>query len=334
MNENEKGAPAILLVWWGTEPGQHATIGDFLALRAVAQWLMRHGRRVVVAARSAGRILDIPALDWRVIEPRSVEAVCFVCGPLLGGPGLTNLLDRFPGKPRIAVGVSVVAGDPALSQFDTVVPRDSDDGVVNFDLALSSLNDLDALFPDGASGMDGPPVKPGRLRAALCLRGQQDEYGAACEHERVVQAVRAIAPGMAAGWWSIDTVYRGEKNPLWHVMKLFRRSDLVVTTRLHGALFAAVLGRPTIAIDQIPGGRKVSRVLGRIGFPALLPGEEVDAVRLEMEIRRVLGMPRDARAQLGRKIVEASDAALEQAGQAIMARLAVGQAAVRPVPAP
>ena len=52
--------------------------------------------------------------------------------------------------------------------------------------------------------------------------------------------------------------------------------DVVVTTRLHGLVFALRGGVPALAIDPIAGGAKVAGQAEAIGWPAILPPEETD----------------------------------------------------------
>jgi len=46
-------------------------------------------------------------------------------------------------------------------------------------------------------------------------------------------------------------------------------SQVLVTTRMHGALLALYHGVPVVALDQIKGGAKVSRMLAAVGCPVL-----------------------------------------------------------------
>jgi polysaccharide pyruvyl transferase WcaK-like protein len=58
--------------------------------------------------------------------------------------------------------------------------------------------------------------------------------------------------------------------------------DLILTTRLHGAILAARHAVPFIAIDQIKGGAKVASVLGRYSWPHVYPVDDLDPEQLLM----------------------------------------------------
>jgi polysaccharide pyruvyl transferase WcaK-like protein len=53
------------------------------------------------------------------------------------------------------------------------------------------------------------------------------------------------------------------------VESLIARMDVILTTRLHGMVFALKNGVPAVAIDPIAGGAKVRRQAETIGWPAI-----------------------------------------------------------------
>ena len=311
----------ILLAWWGSMPGAHATIGDMLALRSVAGWAVANGLQPVIAALREGTVVSLPAVDWRQVEPADLSAFCFVCGPLLPNRVLQGMLERFASRPKLALGVSVLH----LSRtdlFDGILVRDSD-AETSFDLATSSINDFEKLFPRGE-----PPSPPpgGPLRIGLCLRGPQREYGGAeiCRDDIVSAALAALESNLSARWHTIDTRPQPPSNTVPMIIGGFRQSDLVITTRMHGALLSLACGRPVVAIDQIASGRKVARLMKKIDFPFLLQVEDLTPDRLARAVESALAAQRDLWAELGRRATAEADAALEQAGRLILSSIGHG----------
>ena len=52
---------------------------------------------------------------------------------------------------------------------------------------------------------------------------------------------------------------------------MIARSDVVVTTRLHGLVLALKNGVPALAVDPVAGGAKVAAQAAAWGWPVLLP---------------------------------------------------------------
>jgi hypothetical protein len=50
---------------------------------------------------------------------------------------------------------------------------------------------------------------------------------------------------------------------------------------LHGALYALVHGRATVAIDQVEGDAKISAILGRIGWPLVFRPNQTNPAEIE-----------------------------------------------------
>lgn len=58
------------------------------------------------------------------------------------------------------------------------------------------------------------------------------------------------------------------------------RLDLVVTDRLHGMVLALRAGVPTLTVDPVEGGAKVTAQARACGWPAVVPAEQLDACAL------------------------------------------------------
>src|SRR6185436_7115787 len=73
----------------------------------------------------------------------------------------------------------------------------------------------------------------------------------------------------------LDTNPGGLRTPA-EVESLLARMDVVVTTRLHGAVLALKNGVPVIPIDPEAGGAKIRRQIESIGWPILFCADGLD----------------------------------------------------------
>lgn len=117
----------------------------------------------------------------------------------------------------------------------------------------------------------------GVLRANLQL-----EY-ARPMHRRVDRLVDDLLASREVAAVPIDTrldANSGGLRTIAEVESLIAGMDLVVTTRLHGLVFALRAGVPAVALDPIPGGAKVARQARAIGWPHAETAERLDEQRL------------------------------------------------------
>ena len=62
------------------------------------------------------------------------------------------------------------------------------------------------------------------------------------------------------------------------------RMDLVITTRLHGLVFALKNGVPAIAIDCFPGGDKLMRQANSVGWPLIFTVDQLESGKSKDEV--------------------------------------------------
>jgi hypothetical protein len=270
----------VLLAGWFSFRHGEATAGDVGAAEAVSAEIGGHGiaHDIVWSPhfRSRGPTLE-------EVDPAAYSHLVFVCGPAAGRQ-VADLHRRFADCTRIAVGVSAVdLADPALHGFDVVLARDVQGREPRRDLAA----DAPAPAPVPVAGVTAAPGQP--------------EYGDWGAHSR---AHRALADWLVAKDCArvpLDT--RLDAADWLHCARpaqfdaLVGRMDLVVTTRLHGLVFALRNGVPAVAVDPVVGGAKVA-AQGRVwDWPVLTldgPDADPDPARLERLWRWCLG---DGRAQ-------------------------------------
>ncbi|MFE9246499.1 polysaccharide pyruvyl transferase family protein [Nocardiopsis sp. NPDC006938] len=244
--------------WFSFLHGE-ATAGDVGAAEAVG-----------AALRSAGIGHDVAwspvfrpgGLSLNEAERRDYSALVFVCGPV-SGEQVRDLHRRFPRCRRVAVGVSVVdPGDPAFLGFDTVLPRDGTGARPERDLAPGAPR----------RGRELPVV-------GVILAPGQPEYGARAAHDRVHHTLGAWLVSKDCARVSLDT--RLDRADWRHCADprqfdgLVRRTDLVVTTRLHGLALALRNGVPALAVDPVVHGAKVAAQGWAWDWPVLTVADHV-----------------------------------------------------------
>ena len=243
-----KARPAkALLVGWFSLPFGGATAGDLASLGVVRRWLSGAGWDHDVAL---GEPLE-GGLDWRGASPEAYSHVIHVCGPVGRQMEVAQILERFEDCTIVAVNVSVVGEDGA---FAKVIARDG-----RADLAFLA--------------------EPQRVPVVgLAFVHPQAEYSGG-RHAEVEAAVGALLAERACASVPIDTkldLNAGGLRTVAEVESLIARMDAVVTTRLHGLVFALRSGVPALAIDPISGGAKVASQANAVGWPALLLPDQLD----------------------------------------------------------
>jgi hypothetical protein len=251
----------VLLSFIGTaDPNcKWATIGDFMAVYNVARTL--HHMEIPFDIAWVHNFLEFSdrCVDVEAIDDDQYGIFVYICGPI--HEGLSGLFQKFRNQTRIAVGVSVMAGDNVEAWFDFVVPRDSLDRST-FDLALADVGwphiKLDERYR--------------RHDAAVCFVGELGEYGVGnslheTAHSNILNGFREMG---CATPIRIDTLLAPSDPNMFPAEINFQSTSLIGTTRLHGSLIALYHMIPFVAVDQIRNGGKLSRTVGQTGWPVIL----------------------------------------------------------------
>lgn len=291
----------VLVLWYGSFGLRGGpTLGDLKAVNHVSARL--HARGVSHSVVTADFDFEGHARVGSIFEVAPPEkGLVFVCGPLTDWCDLVDYLDVCGSVPKVAVGVSVLpAHRKPLTRFDAIVARDGVPGAT-FDLAVS------AVVPPA------PSAQPLR-RVALCLRGPQVEYGVASQDARAYQLLRGLAQAEGLEVVEVDTLLTPSADPFRFDAAL-REVDAVFTTRMHGALLGLAAGKPVLALDQIPGGAKVTAVLRRVGWPLVHDAATVTACQLasawaSLQSGDRHSMVRASQARIAAETAAAMDAAM------------------------
>ncbi|MEX0655024.1 MAG: polysaccharide pyruvyl transferase family protein [Phycisphaeraceae bacterium] len=250
---------ALLAGWYSFEL-MGATAGDLISRDLVADWLRRAGVAfdVALAPPFAGGV------DWASVDPAVYDCVVFVCGPFGNGAPVDRMLERFAHCRWYGLNLSMLDRLEAFNPFELLWERDSD---------RAARPDLVFLSP--------PVTEP---LVGVVLVHPQGEYKAKARHEQANDAAERLIARQRCPVVRIDT--RLDENSTGQrsadeIELLIARTDLVVTTRLHGTVLALKNGVPVIAIDPIAGGAKIIRQTRTIGWPHRFDPESLDDAALD-----------------------------------------------------
>jgi polysaccharide pyruvyl transferase WcaK-like protein len=82
--------------------------------------------------------------------------------------------------------------------------------------------------------------------------------------------------------------------------------DVLITNRLHGLVLGLKNSIPVVAVDPIAGGGKVTAQARALGWPILIPAEELSAEKLDETVRICLGRDLSPELERGHKQGQAS----------------------------
>ena len=304
-----------VILWWGIFPWG-ATIGDYHAVTNLSAALTRRGHRHSILSHPDYGFQDHTAVEDLEKIKRNIKTIVFVCGPLTEHGKLTRFFADHPGARKIAVAVSVLKNQQSMNRrFDRILARDGQSPSY-FDLAIAAVEE---------------PVQPALDRrpvVGLCLRGNQSDHGkGVARFERAGEIFRSAIGRLDADVIEIDTVIRGT-NKLPDIEAKFPAVDVMATTRLHGALFALAAGKPVFALDQIPGGAKVTAALEKAEWPHVSNVDAASEADVTAKLRMMVDeLPAEAVRRSQKRILQLSRDTLETAADLI------DQAAVRGTPA-
>ncbi len=250
---------ALICGWFSFDKGG-STAGDWMAMQVLCRWLKEIGIDYDIAEESAIRT---QGADWREVNPQNYEYLVYVCGPIIkNSQDQMELFSRFKEYTKlIGINVSMFSHWEGLewNPFNVVIARDG----------------MGTGFPDMSFACD-QSILP---TVGLVLRGHQREYRAEnCLHEQAEAYFNNLLNKKKCLVIPIDTKFPRNKFGLRsneEVETMISKMDVVLTTRLHGAVIALKNGVPAIAIDQVRSGAKVYAGLTKIGWPLVFKADEL-----------------------------------------------------------
>ncbi len=307
----------LLVAWYGSFAG-HGTIGDLLAMQSAVTQLVALGHAVCHATAAEIEVPGSRRVDWRTTPRDEVDALLFVCGPILKGhPQTEALFEEFAAVRKIGVGVSLFppGHDDYLDPFDEVLAREG---------APEPCEDIAILAPASIDRRRRPHGGPPTV--GIVLRGQQSEYGEArclCERtERMAcEAAESIVRQAGGSIVRIENHLQRSGLSQAALETQYADCDLIITSRFHGAMLAIRHFVPAIAIDQIAGGAKVRNLVGAGGWPYVHEAGTCDVDRLVDDARKLLAGEADRLLfDVRRRTLERANRTLARLGE-IIARL-------------
>lgn len=261
---NTKGR--VLISGWFSFDLPHNTAGDLLAKQSAISWAEEVGYECFVAV-ARPEVTNEVVTDEQI--PGDYDALVFVCGPLTESH-LLPFIKKFKDIKRIALNVSIVDTSDLSKEFDVIIPRDSRD-VHNPDISLAT------------------PSSPVPV-VGLIYVGQQREYPTQ-QHEAVEQLVNVVLEKIGAAKVMIDTRLPHNQYGLTSIDQVestIRKMDIVITTRLHGAVLSLRNGTPPVVIDSVPEGAKVTRQMQTLNWPLSYTIANIDEKKLTKAIQSAL----------------------------------------------
>ena len=237
-----------LVMGWFSFKNYGATAGDIMACELACEWLKTagHGYDVALAAPFKGGV------DWRSVDPKRYSHLLFVCGPFGESRDTRKFLARFVHCRIVGLNLTMLNPLERWNPFDFLIERDS-----------SATAHPDITFLHDRAKV---PV------VGLVLVHPQPEYKHRARHEVANQAIRRLTESREMSVVKIDTRLDENSTGLLRtaseVESLVARMDVVLTTRVHGMVFAIKNGVPPLVVDPIAGGAKVQRQAEILGWPA------------------------------------------------------------------
>jgi exopolysaccharide biosynthesis predicted pyruvyltransferase EpsI len=117
----------------------------------------------------------------------------------------------------------------------------------------------------------------------IILAHKQQEYKGKARPEAANAAIERLTRSAEMSIVPIDTALENNAGGLrtaGEVESLISRMDVVITTRLHGAVLSLKNGIPVVPIDPIAGGAKISAQIRTLGWPLLFNAEHLDDEQL------------------------------------------------------
>lgn len=273
----------VLIAGWFSFDLPHNTAGDLLARQTAISWTKEAGLDYRTAVANPEATDEVAA---QTLNPTDYSAVVFVCGPLTESH-ILPFIQNFKGVKRIALNVSIVDTSDLSNEFDVIIPRDTSNET-NPDISLAT--------PSVAVPVIG-----------LIYVGRQREYPTQ-RHEEVEKLVDSAVKKIGAATVMIDTRLPHNQYGLSSIDQIestIRHMDIVITTRLHGAVLSLRNGTPPVVIDSVPEGAKVTRQMEALDWPLRFTIEGLTATQLISSINTALTQ---ASHDLARKVTnEAAD---------------------------
>lgn len=241
-----------------------SNIGDWLSARGI--------QRLLPGLPFVEHLCDEPFVEETLERLRAAGPEDLV---VIGGGGLfmDYFYDFWAGFSRLAADVPFVvwgAGFVDLKDEPSTIPSDVLGPILARARLVSVRDELSRTLLEGSAEVEVAPcpsfnaVDPRPRSGTGILHAANYTTAGATAYEEMVRMAGEFAR-------STDRVYRETNNivqrdderALQALVELYARSDVVVTSRLHGAILAVAVGRPVIAVS---GDRKIEDFMIQAGL--------------------------------------------------------------------
>jgi hypothetical protein len=263
LNRKLNSTDRVLIAGWFSYPDRKATFGDVAAMDVICSWLDERSIPYDVAGNALNRVRGV---DLHTVDPANYSFFVFVCGPWVFN---RELLARFQHCVKIGINLSIER--EGNGGFDYFFPRDRP-GEQYPDLVFS------------ASSATVPVV-------GIVLVHPQRIYGDRQRHHIVEKLVNELVSSGEIAPVYLDTLLDNNPGNLLYQSQfesVLKRTDVVISTRLHGMVYSLKNGIPVIAIDPVYGGAKIKAQAKAIDWPMVLAAEYLTLQGLKEAINHCL----------------------------------------------
>lgn len=268
--------------------GHFSTVGDVEVLRQTERQLQELGMAYdVTPYTDARQSVDSTWLNRFTLDPARYTHLFVICGPFTPAMAVQHesIFGRFKHCVHVGVNLTMVEPLSAFNPFEVLLERDSD-RTVRADLSFREA--------------------PARIAVVgLCLTGFQREYGDRHRGALAEEKLRRLIEKSGVAVIEMDTSVPAATNRFGlsnaaQFESICSRLDVMLTTRLHGMVLALKNGIPTIAIDPVFGGDKVTSQAHKLGWHAVFDPDQVTDTKLQSTLEWCLSETGRADARLVR----------------------------------
>ena len=255
-----------------------ATFGDIQAMEVLVSWLVENKMEfdVIDNVSDETKIMTLNSVD-----PYKYDTLIYVCGPF----GKNEYLRKFAHCLKIGVDISIQNDKSNYINknecLDFIISRESPNET-NPELAFKAKSDK-------------------VLVVGVALVHPQGEKNVSA-HEEVEKAVKKYFNKSKHASIILDTMInvsilgntiRRNKTNITTVSQLealIRKCDVVISSRLHGLVYALKNNVPVVAIDPIIGGRKITAQSKEINWPILIQGQGISWQAIDRAVEKAISI--------------------------------------------
>jgi hypothetical protein len=260
-----------LIIGAFSDIGKNSTFGDIQAMEVLCSWLNEIEIKFDVLDNVTSNKKNISINE---IDPYKYDILIYVCGPF----GRNTYCKKFSHCLKIGIDISIEKDESHYIDSQTclnlIIPRDS-----------KTIRNPEFAFK--ASSRDVAVV------GVALVHGQGKKENS--KHEEVEAAVKKYFKSNGYAVIKLDTLIttpiRKNQTNISSVSQfeaLVRRCDFIISSRLHGLVYALKNNVPVIAIDPILGGGKLTKQTEAVNWPIILNGEDISAEKIENAEKEIL----------------------------------------------